>query len=191
MSRRALGCVALGVALLAAGGLAYSTIPSAGNVINGCYDTATGALRVIDAEGGGACRAGETALSWNQAGPPGPPGPAGPQGVQGGPGAAPPPELDELRGTGRLKLARTTRVVKKSTATTLGATKSAIAVCPSSHPKAGGGSYDLSGVTAAPSLPPYVSQSALGLPPKAWGVNAFVASSTPWKLTAIAFCTKS
>ena len=92
LSRHAVGYVALAAALLVGSGLAYSAIPGGGNVINGCYDTATGALRVIDSEGGGACRGGETALSWNQSGPPGPPGPPGPAGPAGQAGTTPLPE---------------------------------------------------------------------------------------------------
>jgi hypothetical protein len=85
--RNVVAYVALGAALGAAGGVAYSSIPDAQGVIHGCYEDATGALRVIDTDASGACRGGETALDWNQQGQPGltghtgPPGPAGPPGV--------------------------------------------------------------------------------------------------------------
>jgi hypothetical protein len=55
---------------LAAGSIAYATIPDSSGVIHGCY-TNTGALRVIDTDAGATCRANETALEWNQTGPPG------------------------------------------------------------------------------------------------------------------------
>lgn len=58
-----LGC---GAALLAAGGVAYATIPDSGTaVIHACYTNSTGALRVIDPSKGQSCAAGETALNWN------------------------------------------------------------------------------------------------------------------------------
>lgn len=81
----------LGVAVLAAaavamvGSVAWATIPDAGGVIRGCYQSSTGVLRVIDVDLD-ACRPAETSLDWSQAGPPGPAGPGGPAGPQGPPG---------------------------------------------------------------------------------------------------------
>jgi hypothetical protein len=84
--RNIVAYLALGVAVCAVGGVAYSSIPDAQGVIHGCYDDASGALRVIDTGASGVCRGGETALDWNQQGQPGlnghpgvagPPGPAG------------------------------------------------------------------------------------------------------------------
>src|SRR5215207_5809794 len=66
--------VAAGLAVAA--GVAYATIPGQNGVIHGCYNKA-GILRVIDASAGEACAAGETALEWNQQGPPGAQGPPG------------------------------------------------------------------------------------------------------------------
>ena len=74
------------VALLASAGLAVANIPSSTGVINGCRNTSSGALRVIDAEAGQVCGVGEVALNWNQTGPRGATGPAGPP----GPGAETP-----------------------------------------------------------------------------------------------------
>src|SRR5437879_3725406 len=76
---------ALGVIVgaLAAGGIAYASIPDGSGVIHGCYKTIGGSLRVIDTGSGGACNAGETPLGWNQTGPR---GPTGLQGAQGPPG---------------------------------------------------------------------------------------------------------
>ncbi len=84
--RHLVAYLALVVALAATGGVAYSSIPDAGGVIHSCYDTSTGALRVIDSDAGGVCRGGETALDWNQKGQPGPPGLAGPAGSAGAAG---------------------------------------------------------------------------------------------------------
>jgi hypothetical protein len=81
--RNLVAYLALGAALAATGGVAYSAIPDANSVIHGCYDNASGALRVIDTEASGICRGGETALDWNQKGQAGVPGAQGPQGPPG------------------------------------------------------------------------------------------------------------
>src|SRR3954466_3378070 len=61
-----------------------AAIPSADGTIHACVTTATGAVRIIDAEAGATCTAGtETNLVWNQTRPAGPAGPAGPQGDPG------------------------------------------------------------------------------------------------------------
>jgi hypothetical protein len=81
-----LAAIAVG---LAAGGVAYASIPGSGDVISGCYKKNGGALRVIDAGAGVTCNASETPLTWNQTGPkgatgdPGPSGPTGPKGPIG------------------------------------------------------------------------------------------------------------
>jgi hypothetical protein len=51
---------------LAAGGIAYASIPDSNGVINGCYQKGSGQLRVIDTGAGGACTPSENALAWNQ-----------------------------------------------------------------------------------------------------------------------------
>lgn len=92
--RRVVVAVLVAAVGLAAGGVAYATIPDSGGVIHGCYQKNEGQLRVIDPSAGGACRSSESALSWSQTGPQGPQGPngpagpAGPQGPQGAPGPA-------------------------------------------------------------------------------------------------------
>jgi hypothetical protein len=61
-------------------------------VINGCYKTQNGQLRVID-PATGHCLPSETAISWNQNGPTGsqgPTGPRGPTGPKGSPAAMKP-----------------------------------------------------------------------------------------------------
>jgi hypothetical protein len=65
------------VALLAAR-VVYASIPDANGVIDGCYDSGNGKLRVIDTAAGEVCRSSETALSWNQTGQQGPAGLRGP-----------------------------------------------------------------------------------------------------------------
>lgn len=71
-------------AVLVAAPAALAAIPASDGAINGCYDTKTGALRVVDAA---SCAKGETALSWSQRGPQGLQGPKGEQGPQGLQGA--------------------------------------------------------------------------------------------------------
>jgi hypothetical protein len=54
------------------GGVAFATIPDSTGTIHGCYGKSNGNLRVV--ESASDCRSNETALPWNQQGPPGPPG---------------------------------------------------------------------------------------------------------------------
>jgi len=58
--------------IVAVGGVAYAAIPDSEGVIHGCFNKQNGNLRVV--ESGGACRSSESAIDWNQQGPPGPPG---------------------------------------------------------------------------------------------------------------------
>jgi type VI secretion system secreted protein Hcp len=74
--------------VIAGGAVALAAIPSSDGTIHACYATSgspTGALRIVDE--GVECASGETAISWNQQGPPGPAGPAGPQGDPGSSGS--------------------------------------------------------------------------------------------------------
>jgi len=57
------------VAVAAAGSIAWASIPDQSGVIHGCYDTSTGALRVIDTDRGDMCSETEQSLDWNQRGP--------------------------------------------------------------------------------------------------------------------------
>lgn len=78
--RMFLGAAAI---FVVAAGVAWAAIPSTGGVINGCYGTQNGGLRLIDSEAGGACLNSETPISWNQVGPKGDPGIQGPKGDTG------------------------------------------------------------------------------------------------------------
>src|SRR3954449_3309144 len=84
-SRRLLRFALPTVAALGAGAaVGVAAIPSADGTIHACVTTATGAVRIIDAEAGATCTAGtETNLVWNQTGP------AGPADREGPPRAAP------------------------------------------------------------------------------------------------------
>jgi len=84
------------VVMAIAGGVTYAVADIGwGGVINGCYTSVNGQLRLID-PATDSCRPSETALSWSQTGPqgpkgdPGPAGPAGPQGLAGSQGPAGP-----------------------------------------------------------------------------------------------------
>jgi hypothetical protein len=97
-TRRRFLPVAVAAAIAVAGvgyGVAHADIPDSG-VIHGCYNARTGYLRVIDTSAKQACYQSETALSWNQTGPPGPAGPQGPPGPPGPPGTV--ASLDDLNG---------------------------------------------------------------------------------------------
>jgi collagen triple helix repeat protein len=79
------------VALVAiAGAVTYAVADIGGSgVINGCFKTQNGQLRVID-PATDECLPSETPISWSQTGPQGlrgPTGPAGPTGAQGSKGA--------------------------------------------------------------------------------------------------------
>ena len=66
--------------LLGLSSVAYAANKRTASVIQGCYSTSTGNLRIASS-----CERSETAISWNQEGPA---GPAGPAGAAGQPGAA-------------------------------------------------------------------------------------------------------
>jgi collagen triple helix repeat protein len=93
MSRR-LSRTALAIAVVAiiaiAAGVSYAVAQIGdGNVINGCYKSANGQLRLIDSATD-SCHPSETAVSWNRTGQPGPQGPPGAQGPSGPQGPAGP-----------------------------------------------------------------------------------------------------
>jgi hypothetical protein len=75
------------VALMAiAGAVTYAFADiGGGGVINGCYKTQNGQLRVIE-PATDSCLPSETAISWSQAGPTGSRGPTGPKGATGSAG---------------------------------------------------------------------------------------------------------
>ena len=68
------------VASVLAGGIAWAAIPSAGGVINGCYQEVEGQLRVID-PATASCRPSEVPIAWSQQGV------RGANGDKGDPGA--------------------------------------------------------------------------------------------------------
>jgi hypothetical protein len=92
--RVALAITAVAVVAIV-GGVTYAVADvGSGGVINGCYKSVNGQLRLID-PATDSCHPSETAISWSQTGPqgpkgdpgpPGPPGPQGPAGPQGIPG---------------------------------------------------------------------------------------------------------
>jgi hypothetical protein len=64
-------------------GIATAAIPGAGGVVNGCYESNHGSLRVVDVESGTGCLRSELPISWNQKGEKGDPGLQGPPGEKG------------------------------------------------------------------------------------------------------------
>jgi hypothetical protein len=77
-------------AILVLGGIGYAAIPGSDGVIQTCYNTTFGQLRVINAEAGDTCTKSERQLAINQRGPKGDTGPAGPAGPAGPTGPAGP-----------------------------------------------------------------------------------------------------
>jgi hypothetical protein len=82
LRRSALAVTAV-VVVAIAGGVTYAVADiGGGGVINGCYKSQNGQLRVID-PATDSCLPSEKAISWSQTGPPGPTGARGPTGPQG------------------------------------------------------------------------------------------------------------
>jgi hypothetical protein len=86
---RAFWVVVGGVAVgLAAGGIAYASVPDSSGLIHGCYNpngvTAVNgtALNIIDRDKA-SCSKNQQEISWSQTGPPGPKGDKGDQGPSG------------------------------------------------------------------------------------------------------------
>src|SRR2546426_2391862 len=76
----------LGILIGGTGGIfASALIPGSDGVIHGCYQRATGVLRVVGDPS--ECRGSEAAISWNQIGPQGPTGATGATGAAGATGA--------------------------------------------------------------------------------------------------------
>jgi hypothetical protein len=85
ISRRAGVIGAVTVLALAGAGVAMAATsggPVVNGVIQGCYSTASGSVRVI-LPSQNACSKGQAPLTWNQTGPQGPAGPVGATGAQG------------------------------------------------------------------------------------------------------------
>jgi Collagen triple helix repeat (20 copies) len=85
--RRVAVAVTAVVVVAIAGGVTYAVADiGGGGVINGCYKSQNGQLRLID-PATDHCLPSEKSISWSQAGPQGPPGPTGPTGPRGPTGA--------------------------------------------------------------------------------------------------------
>ncbi len=80
--RVALAVTAVAIVAIA-GGVTYAVADiGGGGVINGCYKTQNGQLRLID-PASDSCHPSETSISWSQTGPQGPKGDKGDPGPQG------------------------------------------------------------------------------------------------------------
>jgi type VI secretion system secreted protein Hcp len=99
LGRGSIAIVAGTAVVLAAAGVAVASIPNADNVISGCYNTGSGALRVIDTSSS-QCSSKETAISWSQQGPPGTPGQPGTPGTPGAPGPQGNPGVGDVTAMG-------------------------------------------------------------------------------------------
>src|SRR5262245_22571213 len=67
---RLFAALAGALAMAAFGSIAWASIPDSAGVIHGCYDTSTGALRVIDNTRGDACSTTEQGLDWQSSASP-------------------------------------------------------------------------------------------------------------------------
>lgn len=86
--RRVALAVAAVVVVAIAGGVTFAlAVVGGGGVINGCYKSQNGQLRLID-PATDSCHPSETAISWSQTGPQGPKGDPGPPGPPGPPGTS-------------------------------------------------------------------------------------------------------
>ena len=83
LTGRRLSLIALVVGVgVAAGGIAYASIPDSSGLIHGCFQKDNGNLRVVDSSGKG-CGTSEKSLDWSQTGPTGTNGTNGTNGVSG------------------------------------------------------------------------------------------------------------
>jgi Collagen triple helix repeat (20 copies) len=152
-------CLAAAVIMVGLAGVAGAAIPGAGGVINGCYGSQNGALRVIDLDAAGRCLNSETPISWNQVGPQGDTGPQGPQGIpglqgdtgpqgpqgiQGAQGDTGPQGPQGIQGPQGPAGSTDVRVYFGTTTAVTADHKQAIAVCPAGKFATGGG-YNVTG----------------------------------------------
>jgi hypothetical protein len=205
-------------ALAAVGGIAYATIPGPDGVVHACYKKSGGALRVIDASVTN-CSSGETALDWNQTGPPGadgapgaqgPQGERGPAGADGAPGAPGPPGPQGERGpqgeTGPpgpqgpqgppgpvppLPLLSNVVVQGGSILLAPGETGAVFAVCPPPPWRATGGGYDVTWAGSEEPQDVRIIESSAGA--SGWTIRAHNAAGIfgqPFEVRAMVSCAR-
>lgn len=103
--KRFLIALGIGVAGLAAGGIALAGVPGGGGVYTACVTKSNGTIRLIDpslsrSSWGSHCQSSEQQISWNQTGPTGPAGASGHTGAtgpHGSTGSEGPAELESTR----------------------------------------------------------------------------------------------
>ena len=166
--------IALVVAL---GGVAVASIPSAGGVITSCYNTSTGAVRIVDAATTRACNTGEMFLTWNQKGQKGATGATGAKGATGATGPKGP------KG-GFKSIRRVTRLGSMNDSSKKQITKS----CGSGEVATGGGHQligEITGRVVTRSFP------VGGSPPTGWQVKARAPISIgDWQIKTWVVCAK-
>jgi hypothetical protein len=94
-SRRAIAVI---VAAITVGGVsAYGASATGSGVVYACKNDTNGVVRIVDPDA--VCRVGESAVSWNEAGPPGLPGADGAPGADGRDGVDGAPGVDGKDGS--------------------------------------------------------------------------------------------
>jgi hypothetical protein len=83
LSRVSTGIAGLFIGAVVAGGVSVASIPSSSGTLSACMNKKNGQIRMIDAEAGKKCGAGQKLLTWNRQGPAGKRGPAGEDGADG------------------------------------------------------------------------------------------------------------
>ena len=165
--RRLALLVTLLLVVMGAVGASATDGRAATNKLTGCRNTSTGTLDQVKAgllPMGGACGAGEVAVTWNKTGPRGPQGPTGATGATGAPGVS------------------GWETVNSTSANDSSNSKQVIVNCPAGKKVVGGGGNASGGYAFL-----FVSQPVAS---GGWGVVATESPTTSanWTLTAYAIC---
>jgi hypothetical protein len=130
--RRVALLLALVLVVTGAVGASATDSRAAANKLTGCRDTSTGTLDQVRAgllPMGGACGAGEVAVTWNKRGTRGPQGPTGATGAAGATGAPGAPGVSGWQ------------MVEASSAFDSSSPKEVLPMCPVGKKVVGGGAY--------------------------------------------------
>jgi len=176
--RRLALLVTLLLVVMGAVGASATDDRAATNKLTGCRNTSIGTLDQVKAgllPMGGACGAGEVAVTWNKTGPRGPQGPTGATGATGAPGVAGTPGAPGVSGW---------QMVMVTSATDSTSPKGVNADCPPGKKVVGGGG------TASGSLSIAIRGSWPYSNGTGWSVSGLETSPTAenWTVYGYAIC---